>query len=169
MHFNAFFFSFAFPFFSVEPFQPSSIKIHYKRALHYLITFFQFHHTEAETDRLWCRFTKVPTSAPDETLALALLYSSSVLLKLPFIRGTTTRKGMTQACVMKIQVSRASSFLVRAERSRCHEAVFNRISPSLLDIFHDSIAVSHFFRYYCPLYLWLSGLLLCCEPASRWR
>lgn len=35
-------------------------------------------------------------------------------------------------------------FPVRAERSRCHEAVFNRISPSLLDIFHDSRAVSHF-------------------------
>ena len=57
---------------------------------------------------------------------------------------------MIQARVKKRRVSRASRFLVGAERSRCHEAVFNRISPSLLDIFHDSRAVSHFLNDITP-------------------
>lgn len=49
-----------------------------------------------------------------------------------------------QAGAAKMQVSRGRYFPFRANRSRCHEAVFNRISPSLLDIFHDSREVSHF-------------------------
>lgn len=77
----------------------------------------------------------------------------------------TNRNG--SARVTKIQVSWASCFLVGAERSRCHEAVFNRISPSLLDIFHDSRAVSHFLNDISADIFGLSAWLLCEEPASE--
>lgn len=73
---------------------------------------------------------------------------------------------MVQVRMTKLQVSRASRFLVGAERSRCHEAVFNRISPSLLDIFHDSRAVSHFADDITPHFFGLSGLLPCGEPVK---
>lgn len=50
-----------------------------------------------------------------------------------------------QACVTGDRGSAEPvGFLAGAVRSRCHEAVFNRISPSLLDRFHDSGAASHF-------------------------
>lgn len=60
----------------------------------------------------------------------------------------------------KIQVNEASGFLVRVGRSRCHKAVFNRIWPSFLDIFHDSRAVSHFLDNITPNSCSLSGLTL---------
>lgn len=117
-----------------EPFQKGFTLPHY---------IFQLHQTEAETEKLWCGITKVQTRAPAEILALDLLFLSNMFLKLLLVCGTMTRKEM-MPCVTKIQVSRASRFLVRAERSRCHEAMFNRISKSLLDIFHDSRTVSYF-------------------------
>lgn len=69
------------------------------------------------------------------------------------------RTELVRARVTKMQVSRAARFLVGAERSRCREGMFNRISPSLLDIFHDSRAVSHFLNVITPHII--SGLLLC--------
>lgn len=100
------------------------------------------------------------TNAPAKILALALLFLSTMFLKLLFVCGTMTRKEIVP-CVTKIQVSKASRFLVGAERSRCHEAMFNRISPSLLDIFHDSRAVSHFLDDITPHIFVVNQLVIC--------
>lgn len=65
-----------------EPFQKSFTLPHYV---------FQFHHTEAETERLWCRITKVQTDAPYEILASALPCSFSTFLWLPLERRSTKK------------------------------------------------------------------------------
>lgn len=83
-------------------------------------------------------------------------------LSVLFISGMLMQKERVQVCtVMKMQVSGACCVPVRAERSRCHEAVFNRISPSLLDVFHDSRAVSHFPGAIIPHIFGSSALLQC--------
>lgn len=62
----------------------------------------------------------------------------------------------------------AGRLLVRAERSRCHGAVFNKISPSFLDIVHDSSAASHFLANITPHIFGLMGLLLLCVWWASW-
>lgn len=100
-----------------------------------------------------CGIRGVQTCAPYET--------STLLLKRLFISGATRR---VHVHAEKIQVSRVRCFLTRADRSRCHKAVFNRISPSLLDIFCDSRAASHFQDDITIIFL---ACLVCCYVENQ--
>lgn len=66
---------------------------------------FQFHHTQTETERLWCKITKVQTSAPYEILASAPLSSSRALLEPLLIWGTSARAQAVRSCVTVISWS----------------------------------------------------------------
>lgn len=125
---------------NIQSLQTCSIKKHCQRALHYPVVFSSFIIQRQSQRGSDVRSQQSREGAPYEIPGL----SSPPLLRPPlFLLVWATWLSLVW------QRRRGSRFLVRAERSRCHEAVFNRISPSLLDIFHYSRAVSHFLlRYY---------------------
>lgn len=102
---------------------------------------FQFLHAPKQRQTSWCRGSEDRTDRRSSLTSGSKPYSPCVSSRRP---SSAKQARRAQVGVTKMRVSQGRRFPVRAERSRCHEAVFNRISPSLLDIFHNSRAVSHF-------------------------